>query len=347
MGTEKKTLQGIMNLDDSNDVFPKSHHKEARNGVFKGNSPEMHFTAIRGNKKITNSSLVFNNCRLEGNAVYVQNCNLEGSAFLYAACGLAGNAVYVPQCNLAGSSVLRLCSLAGTTTYVGNNTPNWVNQGYTTCVSPCNTFQVQKDENPFSPTYGNYRAGSLTEGYTYYGSVSPTPGTCNYTENWSNTGGNRCYNCVSQIEQRDINPCSPTYNNLRWINGGSNCSYTQNWVVLFGSYTCVGCNKYYVERQENPCASGYLTTRQGGLAESNSTYCGGCCGQSTAAVYSISDGTLHRFYRYTVHYQYHIPHQWSVSHHHCFFARDKLRYRRLIVYERRYWIRLWSRRRIQ
>lgn len=293
MGAERKTLQGIMNLDDSNDVFPHSHHKEARNGVFKGNSPEMHFTAIRGNQKISNSSLVVSNCRLEGSATYIPNCNLAGTSFLYAACGLAGTAAYIPQCTLAGTSVLRLCSLAGGASLIGNNTPNWVNQGYTTCVSPCNTFQVQMDTNPFSPEYQKFRAGSPTEGYTYYGYVSPTPGSCNYTENWQNTGATRCNNCVSQIEQRDINPCSPSYNNLRWINGGSACNYNQTWTVLFGQYQCSGCNKYYVEQQTNPCASQYLATRQGGLAESNSTYCGGCCGQSTAAVYSINDGTLY------------------------------------------------------
>lgn len=47
MGKEIKTLDGVMNLDDSNDVLPLNNHREARNGVFKGNAPEMHFTAIR------------------------------------------------------------------------------------------------------------------------------------------------------------------------------------------------------------------------------------------------------------------------------------------------------------
>jgi hypothetical protein len=288
---QPKTFDGVMSLDEANDVIGAGHHKEAKNGVFKGNVPEMHFTAIRGNQTVQNTSLPINNCRLVGNAVYIPNCTLEGQSVLYTGCVLDGNAVWTPICTLEGNTVLRLCDLNGNATYIGNNTPNWVNQGYTTCVAPCNTFDVQKDTNPYSATYNVFRAGSPTEGYTYYGAISPTPGICNYTANWQSTGASRCYQCVSQIQQQDVNPCSTSYTEYRWISGGSACNYNQTWTVVFGSYTCSGCNKYYVEQQTNPCASQYGQTRQGGLAESNSTYCGGCCGQVTTANYSIPDGT--------------------------------------------------------
>ena len=33
-----KLFSGLMNLDDSNEIFPNGHHKEAKNGVFRGNS---------------------------------------------------------------------------------------------------------------------------------------------------------------------------------------------------------------------------------------------------------------------------------------------------------------------
>lgn len=284
--SQPKILDGIMSLDEANDVIGAGHHKEAKNGVFKGNAPEMHFTAIRGNQTVQNTSLPINNCRLAGNAVWTPNCTLEGQAILYTGCVLDGTAYWTPQCDLAGNVVLRLCDLSGTATWIGNNAPNWVDQGYTTCVAPCSTFQVQMDTNQFSATYNNFRAGSLSEGYTYYGLTSPTPGSCNYTENWQNTGNSRCYQnagvCTSQIEQRDVNGCSPTYNSTRWISGGSACNTAQTWTVVFGSYQCSGCNKYYVEQQTNPCASQYGQTRLGSIAESNSTYCGGCCGQSTA-----------------------------------------------------------------
>ena len=61
MKQEVKTFSGAMNLDDSNDIMPHVHHKEARNGVFRGNVGLLKFQAIRGNRKVTNSQLKTNN----------------------------------------------------------------------------------------------------------------------------------------------------------------------------------------------------------------------------------------------------------------------------------------------
>jgi hypothetical protein len=60
MRTEVKTFSGVMNLDDSNEIMPSTHHKEAKNGVFRGNQGLMKFQAIRGNVKITNTNLKTN-----------------------------------------------------------------------------------------------------------------------------------------------------------------------------------------------------------------------------------------------------------------------------------------------
>lgn len=49
-----------MNLDDPKDTLPMTHHKEARNGVFRGNQKLMKFQAIRGNSKVTNANLKTN-----------------------------------------------------------------------------------------------------------------------------------------------------------------------------------------------------------------------------------------------------------------------------------------------
>jgi hypothetical protein len=57
MKTERKTISGIMNLDDPKDTFPSTHHREARNGVFRGNGSLIKFQSIKGNTKITNSNL--------------------------------------------------------------------------------------------------------------------------------------------------------------------------------------------------------------------------------------------------------------------------------------------------
>lgn len=55
-----KTFNGVMNLDDSNDVIPRTHHKEAKNGIFRGNQGMNKFQSIRGNQKVTNSNLKTN-----------------------------------------------------------------------------------------------------------------------------------------------------------------------------------------------------------------------------------------------------------------------------------------------
>lgn len=52
-----KTFNGVMNLDDSNEIMPSGHHKEAKNGVFRGNAGMNKFQSIRGNKKVTNANL--------------------------------------------------------------------------------------------------------------------------------------------------------------------------------------------------------------------------------------------------------------------------------------------------
>jgi hypothetical protein len=57
MKIDTKIFNGIMNLDDSNDIIPNGHHKEAKNGVFRGNASMTKFQSIRGNKKITNTNL--------------------------------------------------------------------------------------------------------------------------------------------------------------------------------------------------------------------------------------------------------------------------------------------------
>jgi len=145
--------------------------------------------------------------------------------------------------------------------------------------------------NTFTGVYdGTYYAqvrstsdNSCTASTVGTGQNYQTVACCSTTPNWVDNGASYCDACVSKQPQIDNNPCSSTYNQTRVINAGSACNTTQNWVNT-GSYNCYGtCNKYNVEIQNNPCASGYNTTRQGSVAEFGSTFCGGCCGQSTAA----------------------------------------------------------------
>ena len=135
---------------------------------------------------------------------------------------------------------------------------------------------------------------------TMYGGGCQTCPTTN--PSYASQGYQYCSNCVTYNVYRDANSCSPTYTNYFIENGGTYtnygagappntgaCNTSQNWVNN-GSYTCVGCDKHYVEVQNNPCASQYGQTRTGGVAEYNSTY---CC-PATLSCYRIVSSTQYR-----------------------------------------------------
>jgi hypothetical protein len=125
MGKEIKTLDGVMNLDDSNDVLPLNNHKEARNGVFKGNAPEMHFTAIRGNVKVNNASLAINDCKLSGSALFIPNCSLVGTAVYVPKCELVGTAVWIPEPITMTTTVSCTAYIGSGKIVVGNFAGGW------------------------------------------------------------------------------------------------------------------------------------------------------------------------------------------------------------------------------
>ncbi len=119
-----------MNLDDSNEVLPGSHHKEARNGVFKGNAPEMHFTAIRGNSKVDNNTLVVNDCKLAGNALFTPNCTIAGEAVYIPKCELAGAAVWTPDPITMTSTVTCIAYIGSGKIVVSEFTGGWGSFSY-------------------------------------------------------------------------------------------------------------------------------------------------------------------------------------------------------------------------
>jgi hypothetical protein len=172
---------------------------------------------------------------------------------------------------------------------------NKVSQSYTTCVG-CSNYTVYKDTNPCSSTYLHYFVNN-----TDVGTTAPTNAACNTSANWTVVFGEyECANCNKYYIEKDLNPCSSTYNNTRrgsliesnstYCGGCCGQSTTATWTVVFGSYVCDGCNKRYVESDTNPCSATYQQTRTGGIAEANSTYCGGCCGQSTSAQWTVVFG---------------------------------------------------------
>jgi hypothetical protein len=84
------------------------------------------------------------------------------------------------------------------------------------------------------------------------------------TPSWSDTGSTRCDGCTSQKQQRDTNPCSSSYNDTRWVNGGGeSCT---DW-TYYGTGDCVGHTQY----------NAYRDSCSGSIDRQYSVNCGNCC----------------------------------------------------------------------
>ena len=84
------------------------------------------------------------------------------------------------------------------------------------------------------------------------------------TPSWSNTGSTRCDGCTSQKQQRDTNPCSSSYNDTRWVNGGGeSCT---DW-SYYGTGDCVGHTQY----------NAYRDSCSGSVDRQYSVNCRNCC----------------------------------------------------------------------
>lgn len=84
------------------------------------------------------------------------------------------------------------------------------------------------------------------------------------TPSWSDTGSIRCYGCTSQKQQRDTNPCSSSYNNTRWVNGGGETCTAWSY---YGAGDCVGHTQY----------DAYRDSCSGSINRQYSVNCRNCC----------------------------------------------------------------------
>lgn len=84
------------------------------------------------------------------------------------------------------------------------------------------------------------------------------------TPSWSDTGSTRCDSCTSQKQQRDTNPCSSSYNNTRWVNGGG--EFCAAW-SYYGIGDCVGHTQY----------NAYRDSCSGRIHRQYSVNCRNCC----------------------------------------------------------------------
>lgn len=107
------------------------------------------------------------------------------------------------------------------------------------------------------------------------------------TPSWSGTGSTRCDGCTSQKQQRDTNPCSSSYNDTRWVNGGGkSCT---DW-SYYGTGYCVGHTQY----------NAYRDSCSGSVDRQYSVSCRNCCNCGSYGSWQENgcNGTKTKFIRY-------------------------------------------------
>lgn len=107
------------------------------------------------------------------------------------------------------------------------------------------------------------------------------------TPSWSDTGSTRCDGCTSQKQQRDTNPCSSSYNDTRWVNGGGeSCT---DW-SYYGTGDCVGHTQY----------NAYRDSCSGSIDRQYSVSCRNCCNCGPYGSWQENgcNGTKTKFIRY-------------------------------------------------
>lgn len=107
------------------------------------------------------------------------------------------------------------------------------------------------------------------------------------TPSWSDTGSTRCDGCTSQKQQRDTNPCSSSYNDTRWVNGGGeSCT---DW-SYYGTGDCVGHTQY----------NAYRDSCSGSVDRQYSVSCWNCCNCGSYGSWQENgcNGTKTKFIRY-------------------------------------------------
>ena len=107
------------------------------------------------------------------------------------------------------------------------------------------------------------------------------------TPSWSDTGSTRCDGCTSQKQQRDTNPCSSSYNDTRWVNGGGeSCT---DW-TYYGTGDCVGHTRY----------NAYRDSCSGSIDRQYSVSCRNCCNCGSYGSWQENgcNGTKTKFIRY-------------------------------------------------
>ena len=163
-----------------------------------------------------------------------------------------------------------LADAQGTCTWTGKASKVFTRNNCGTCQHG-SSVTVTQDQvgGPFTSNISQADANKKAQdAVNYQGqAVANKNGDCvadSTTPSWSDTGSTRCNGCTSQKQQRDTNPCSSSYNDTRWVNGGGKSCTAWSY---YGTGDCVGHTQY----------DAYHDSCSGSINSQYSVSCRNCC----------------------------------------------------------------------
>jgi hypothetical protein len=163
-----------------------------------------------------------------------------------------------------------LADAQGTCTWTGKASKVFTRNNCGTCQHG-SSVTVTQDQvgGPFTSNISQADANKKAQGAvnSQGQAVANKNGDCvadSTTPSWSDTGSTRCDGCTSQKQQRDTNPCSSSYNDTRWVNGGGKSCTAWSY---YGTGDCVGHTQY----------DAYRDSCSGSIDRQYSVSCRNCC----------------------------------------------------------------------
>ena len=190
-----------------------------------------------------------------------------------------------------------LADAQGTCTWTGKASKVFTRNNCGTCQHGSSVIVTQDQVGgPFTSNISQADANKKAQGAvnSQGQAVANQNGDCvadSTTPSWSDTGSTRCDSCTSQKQQRDTNPCSSSYNNTRWVNGGG--EFCTAW-SYYGTGDCVGHTQYDAYRDS---CSGRIN-RQYSVSCRNCCNCGSYGSWQEAGCGSNSNSNKVKYVRY-------------------------------------------------
>lgn len=186
-----------------------------------------------------------------------------------------------------------LADAQGTCTWTGKASKVFTRNNCGTCQHGSSVIVTQDQVGgPFTSNISQADANKKAQdAVNYQGqAVANKNGDCvadSTTPSWSDTGSTRCDGCTSQKQQRDTNPCSSSYNDTRWVNGGGKSCTAWSY---YGTGDCVGHTQY----------NAYRDSCSGSIDRQYSVSCRNCCNCGSYGSWRENgcNGTKTKFIRY-------------------------------------------------